>query len=183
MRTFKEHMKKSKRAPRRKTQVISFRCVLKNALGQWIGSSFSQEVLRAEHPVSGPQEILIRALHELKKGEKKNVFLPAPQAYGFYRRELVVEVSRKRLPKGLTPQLGSEFWGHSPEGDARLFRVTDVTMNSITLDGNHPLAGQDLIMEVEATDIREATAEEAKAVERAGEHSFSMPEFPSLLVH
>lgn len=140
-------------------QVVSYRCTLKNRMGRVISSTVAQNVLihpEAEHV---PLKALSEALRDLKKGEKRQIFLRAQEAYGFYDPTLVMT---RRLD-------GLEFAGslkvddvlnYVREGKAIRVRVTSVSPESVTLDGNHPLAGQDLIFEIQALDARDANPEE-----------------------
>lgn len=77
-------------------------------------------------------------------GEVRNIVLKALEAYGPRRQENILTLSRCRFPadKSLTvgQKLSIEFSG----GQARVMLITAVTEESVTLDGNHPLAGHDL---------------------------------------
>ena len=56
--------------------------------------------------------------------------------------------------------MGQQFSAHSPDGGLDLFTVKKVEGDNVTLDGNHPLAGEDLSFEIEVTEVRAATEEE-----------------------
>ena len=139
-----------------RVQIVSFHCVLKNNLGQFISSSFNQEVATSsaeEQAFALPG--LIKALKELKKGKKKKIYVPAGEAYGFYLTELVVRVPRSKLSQGKTLRVGDSCMGKlNGEDHFRSYRVIGAERNALILDGNHPLAGQDLIFEVEVTESR-----------------------------
>lgn len=108
---------------------------------------------------------LVRGLQGVKPGERRQIFVPAPEAYGFYDKDLVIDVPRDDFPDGDVPKVGTEILGEFQDGTPRIFRVIQVTRVFVTLDGNHPLAGQDLIFDIEATDVREATMEDVNGEE------------------
>lgn len=145
-----------------KPQVISFYCVLKNNLGKVISSTFNRDVLT--HGSGEYLPGLSEGLHNLKAGEKRQIFLSAPQAYGYYDLNLVIEVSRKKLPQGSRLKIGDKISIHTRDKKLRTFRVIQKNSRTLTLDGNHPLAGQDLIFDVEGIQIRDATQEELKEI-------------------
>lgn len=141
-----------------KPQVISFHCILRNNLGKVISSTFNKDVLNfgfGEY-LSGLSE----GLQNLKAGEKRRIYLRAPRAYGYYDLNLVLIVSRKRFFQGNKLKLGDRVETYTRDKKWRTFRVIQANSRNLTLDGNHPLAGQDLIFDVEGVQLRDATQEE-----------------------
>ncbi len=138
-----------------KAQVLTFHCVLKNKLGQVLGVSFNQGVLTSVQDRGESLIGLAKVLEDIKEGEKRRIFVPADQAYGFYDLKKVFKVSIEEFSK--IPQVGQKI---SIESESSNYRVTDVSQTHVTLDGNHPLAGQDLIFEVDVTQARPATQDE-----------------------
>ena len=140
-----------------RVQVVSFHCVLKNKLGHFISSSFNQDV--STSPPPSDSEALpgfIRALKKLKVGKKKKISVPAEEAYGFYDLGLVANVSRTKFSEGARLREGDFVRASLSEKiGEKMYRVTEAKKNSLTLDANHPLAGQDLVFEVELTSSRE----------------------------
>jgi FKBP-type peptidyl-prolyl cis-trans isomerase SlyD len=161
-----------------KAQVISFNCILRDPLGKVISSSFNHDVLAQprgtkdrETQLAGlsaahhfdfhePLQGLVEGLQGIKKGERRKIFVTAERAYGFYDPTLVMQVSRKKLPHGESLEIGFQVFTQAKDGECRIFRVTEADGTSVTLDGNHPLAGQDLCFDIETTSTREATPEE-----------------------
>jgi FKBP-type peptidyl-prolyl cis-trans isomerase SlyD len=165
-----------------KAQVISFNCVLKDPLGRVISSSFNNDILtdivgpamadqnclspvlaRSQPGYSDfhePIKGLVEGLQGLKKGERRTILVNAERAYGFYDPDLVMKIARKKLPHGEALEIGYQVVTQAKDGECRIFRVIEADVQSVTLDGNHPLAGQDLCFDVEATSTREATPEE-----------------------
>lgn len=146
-----------------KAQIVSFHCVLKNPAGQVLSSTFNRDVITWMEGAAAQGQLqgLVDGLQGLREGERRSIFLPAGQAYGFYDPALVLEIPRRKLgaqARGL--KLGDSVWVETPAGDKKLFRVSELRGDQVSLDGNHPLAGQDLIFEIEATEARDATPEE-----------------------
>jgi peptidylprolyl isomerase len=96
-----------------------------------------------------------QAVTGMQPGEEKTVTIPAEQAYGPRREEMTAEVSRSRIPPHIEPQVGQQLQMNQ-EGRAIMVTVTEVTGESVTLDANHPLAGQDLTFDLELIEIAEA---------------------------
>lgn len=145
-----------------KAQIVSFHCVLRDRVGKIISSTFNNEVLTC---VDGPGKLLqalAKGLQNLKKGEKRIISLSAEQAYGFYDPELVIRVSRRGISQGQSLQIGNQIITQANDGELKVFRVIQASVTAVTLDGNHPLAGHDLVFDIEAVDAREATAKEIK---------------------
>lgn len=144
-------------------QVISFRCTLKNRLGRVLSSTVSQDVITQ---APDGRESLLRGLadglRDLHKGERRNIFLRADEAYGFYDPGKVIVRGRDEIPDFETLRLGDMVLIESRSGERVAHRVADFDGDQVHLDGNHPFAGQDLIFEIEAIDAREATPEEIR---------------------
>ena len=86
-------------------------------------------------------------------GEKKTVHIPAAEAYGERREEMVMEFDRAQLPEELDPAVGMGLQMQGPQGQPIPVRITAVAEETITIDANHPLAGQDLNFELELVGI------------------------------
>lgn len=93
-------------------------------------------------------------------GFQTAIKLAPAQAYGSYLDELVSEVPRKQFAENLNLKVGMKFDTVGPSGQALVVRIINIEDDLITLDGNHPLAGQDLIFELNILAIRIATDEE-----------------------
>ncbi|MCD6567541.1 MAG: peptidylprolyl isomerase [Dehalococcoidia bacterium] len=94
-----------------------------------------------------------KAVIGMKVGESKTVTIPAEEAYGSYREDLVQEVNRDELPPDMEPEVGRILQGSMMNGQVAIFTVTDVNDTTVTLDANHPLADQDLTFEIELLEI------------------------------
>ena len=85
--------------------------------------------------------------------EKKTIFIPANEAYGEWRDELVINVPRSDLPSDLNPEVGMHLQMTNQNNQVIHVLVSDLKDDSITLDANHPLAGQDLTFDIELVEI------------------------------
>ena len=86
-------------------------------------------------------------------GDQKTVTVPAEEAYGPRDPQQVQQVPRNALPPELEPQVGMQLQAQTPNGTPVQLIVIEVTDETITVDANHPLAGQDLIFAVEMIEI------------------------------
>lgn len=139
-------------------QVISFNCLLKNKLGHVISTTYNREVLTGSTPPDSQLRGLYRGLDNLKAGEKRFIAVSAEEAYGLYDPKKVILYPRSKLSKNLI--VGQVVSITSKTNVVRTYRVIQLLENMVSLDGNHPLAGQDLIFEIDALEAREATADE-----------------------
>mgnify|MGYP001814456507 FL=1 len=93
------------------------------------------------------------AVDGMSVGENKTVTIPPEDAYGERHDQLVQEVPKNALPDEIDPEVGMHLQSRSPEGQVLNLVVTDVADESITVDGNHPLAGQALTFDIELVEI------------------------------
>jgi peptidylprolyl isomerase len=93
------------------------------------------------------------AVAGMAPGEKKTVTIPADEAYGQHRDEMVLQVGRDQLPPGLDPEEGDALTMSMGDGMELPVLVREVTDDHIVLDANHPLAGEDLTFEIELVGI------------------------------
>lgn len=90
---------------------------------------------------------------DMKVNEKKTITIPSSEAYGEPRKELVQEVPKDRLPEEIKPEVGMGLVSKTPEGQEIQLVVKEVNDDNIVVDGNHPLAGQELTFEIEVVGI------------------------------
>ncbi len=142
-------------------KVVSFHYTLTNEAGETLDSSVGGEPLPYLH---GEQNIvpgLELALEGKSVGDKLNVSLEAADGYGEFDPALVEVVSADLFDGVDKIEVGMEFEAETPDGDDfMIVRITDIDGDNVTVDGNHPLAGQRLNFDVEVTAIRDATEEE-----------------------
>lgn len=95
-----------------------------------------------------------KGLLDMKVNEKKTIEIPSEEAYGAPREELIQEVDKNQLPDEIKPEPGMGLVSKSPDGREMNLVVKEVKENSIVVDGNHPLAGKDLIFDLEVVEIK-----------------------------
>ena len=155
-------------------QIVSFHCVVKDRLGRILSSSFNQNVSTGDSP-NGQLVGFSRGMRDLKVGERRRIYVAADEAYGFYDPKKIVEVEREELPADL--QLGDVVSMSLEESPSMTqFRVIEVDYDKVILDSNHPLAGQDLIFEIEATAVK-ADTESSDEGESTEESNVSEPRY------
>ena len=103
---------------------------------------------------------LEKELYGMKTGEKKSIIVPAAEGYGIYDPEALMTVSRSEFPSDIPLEPGTEITVQDEDGEVTVAIIETFDDETVTLNGNHPLAGKELYFEVEITGVREATAEE-----------------------
>ena len=91
----------------------------------------------------------------LSPGQTETVTIPPEKAYGPYRPELVKTLSTDMVVSsfGQLPQVGPVYLWEGADGEVGYVRFSNITSETITVDENHPLAGQDLVFEITLVDI------------------------------
>ena len=89
----------------------------------------------------------------MKIGDKKTIQVPVDDAYGPKNEEMLIEFPKDRFPSDMNPEVGMPLT--MSNGSGQNFRVTiiEVKDDSVLLDANHPLAGEDLIFDIELVSI------------------------------
>ncbi len=154
------------------SRVLAFNYVLKGPDGSVLDASEKNQPLPYLEGAGLILPKLEEAIKDLKEGDKKIVKLSAVDAYGEVRDNMFMNVPKHELAH--LPQL--EVGAHlrlELGGGAHIVRVTEITDEAVTLDGNHPLAGQDLEFDIEMVLIRPATAEELQHGHPHGLHGDS----------
>jgi FKBP-type peptidyl-prolyl cis-trans isomerase 2 len=86
-------------------------------------------------------------------GDKKTIEIPFPDAYGPEDPSMIIEFPRQQLPEDLHPEIGMQLNMNNASGEQFPVVVTEVNEDSIILNANHPLAGKDLIFDLELMEI------------------------------
>ena len=87
---------------------------------------------------------LEQAIIGMQAGEVRNIVLAAAEAYGPHLKENLLQLSRDAFPAGKEICVGQKISMEFANGTARVMLVSEVSETGVTLDGNHPLAGQEL---------------------------------------
>ena len=91
----------------------------------------------------------------MKVGDIKDVSIPMEQAYGPIREQMIANFPRDQLPEDFTPEKGMQLQMQRQDGSPMVVTIVDFTEDSVLIDGNHPLAGQNLNFEIELVEIVE----------------------------
>lgn len=86
-------------------------------------------------------------------GEKKTVTIPPEKGYGLSKPGLIESIPRHNLPAGIDYQVGAQIEITNDDGSLFYAMVVGMDEQQVTLDGNHPLAGKDLIFDIEVKEV------------------------------
>lgn len=140
-------------------KVIAFNYTLRSSTGEILDASEENQPL----PFLEGAGQIIPALETqvllMNEGDKKKISLTAEEAYGPQRDNMIMDVDASELAHIPDLEVGS-FLQLDLKDQIKVVKVAKITPEKITLDGNHPLAGQALEFEVEIVLIREATPTE-----------------------
>jgi FKBP-type peptidyl-prolyl cis-trans isomerase 2 len=87
--------------------------------------------------------------------ESKTINISAAEAYGEWNEELIQQIPKAQLPPEINPEVGLQLVSQTPDGQKIPLVVTEVKEDSIMVDANHPLAGEDLTFEVTLISINQ----------------------------
>jgi len=94
-----------------------------------------------------------QALIGMSPGESKKIAVTSDRAFGPYRKDLVKEVDSRNIAPELKPKVGQRVEAWQGNGKKAVVTITAVTETGVKVDGNHPLAGQDLTFDLELVEI------------------------------
>ncbi len=150
---------------------ISLNYTLTDDNGEVLDTSEGEEPLTYLHGYGNIVDGLEKALAEKSVGDKLNVTIAPEDAYGTYAETKIQTLPKSSFEGVAEIEPGMQFNMHTDDGHM-LITVTAVEGDQVTVDGNHPLAGETLTFDVEVLDIREPTEEELEHghVHDAGGH-------------
>ncbi|WP_461533552.1 FKBP-type peptidyl-prolyl cis-trans isomerase [Sinomicrobium sp.] len=122
--------------------------------GQIFDSSVDREPLEVQLGQGSLIPGFEKGLVDMEVNEKKTITIPKEEAYGEVRQELFHQIKREELPAEISPEVGMGLVASNPDGTEYQLRVAEVAEDHVVLDGNHPLAGQDLTFELELLEIK-----------------------------
>ena len=93
------------------------------------------------------------AVMGMQEGEKKTVNIPASDAYGEYQSDLLMEYPRDQFPEDLKPAVGMQLTMSNGTGQQFPVTIADVKDDVVVLDGNHFLAGKELVFDITLAEI------------------------------
>ncbi len=140
-------------------KVVSFHYTLTSE-GVEIDSSKGRDPLTYLHGGGGSIPGLERALEGNEAGAEMQVEIAPEDAYGPVHEQLIQVVPISAFEGVEKVEPGMQFQATGPNGQGQQITVTKVEGEEVTIDANHPLAGQTLNFEVQVTEVREPTPEE-----------------------
>ncbi len=142
-----------------KDKVATLNYVLKNDKGEVMDESRDGQFAYL-HGASNIIPGLESALEGKKAGDSMSVSVPPADGYGERDLAQIQQVPRNMFPPDVEIEPGMQFQAQSPEGQMMVVMVTAVNDDTVSVDGNHPLAGENLHFEVNVVDVRDASSEE-----------------------
>ena len=133
---------------------------LKNDSGEVLDSSEGSDPLPYLHGASNIVPGLERELEGLSVGATKDVDVAPVDGYGVVNPDMIQEVPRDSFPEDAPVEAGAQFMMQGENGEAIPIWVTQVTDSTVTIDGNHPLAGETLHFSIKVEGIRAPTEDE-----------------------
>jgi FKBP-type peptidyl-prolyl cis-trans isomerase SlyD len=140
-------------------KVVFIHYTLKNTDGELLDKSGGDDPLGYLHGAGNIIPGLEVALDGKQAGDRVNVQVAPQDAYGVRDEALVQEVPRDAFEGVDQIEPGMRFQAESDQGP-RVITVTSVAAETVTVDGNHPLAGETLVFDVEVERVRDASPEE-----------------------
>lgn len=89
----------------------------------------------------------------LSIGDKRTVEISSDDAYGDYDEDLIFEIGYDQFPEDIEPELGIDLEVTLPSGHSEIMTIVELEEDAVVLDANHPLAGEDLVFELELVEI------------------------------
>ncbi len=127
-------------------------------MGKIISTTFHRDVVTKIQSSDIPLHSLATELQDLKKGEKRTIHLAAAEAYGLYDPAKIILFPRNKLNKDI--RVGDTVAVVTKNNHVYSYKVLQLHHHWVNLDGNHPLAGQDLTFEIEGLDSRTASIDD-----------------------
>ena len=140
--------------------VVAIDYTLSNDAGEVIDSSAGAEPLVYLHGASNIIAGLENALTGKAVGDELDVTIEPEDAYGEYSAELITNLGREMFEGVDELEVGMQFHASAPDGGMQIVTIRDIDGDQVTIDGNHPLAGQQLNFKVKVVTVRAASEEE-----------------------
>ena len=94
-----------------------------------------------------------QAVIGMEPGEAKTARIPPEEAYGHHRDDMTLTVDRDQFPADINPELGQQLQIQQSGERTAIVTISDISESTVTLDANHPLAGQPLTFDIQLVDI------------------------------
>ncbi|WPP00702.1 peptidylprolyl isomerase [Pseudomonas sp. HR96] len=141
-------------------KAVSIDYTLTNEIGEVLDSSSGGAPLVYLQGAGNIIPGLEKALEGKQPGDELTVTVEPEDAYGEYSAELVSTLSRSMFEGVDELEVGMQFHASAPDGQMQIVTIRDLDGDDVTVDGNHPLAGQKLTFQVKIVDVRDASQEE-----------------------
>lgn len=141
-------------------KAVAIDYTLTNDAGEVIDSSAGAAPLVYLHGAGNIIAGLEKALVGKQAGDEITAVVEPEEAYGEYSAELVTTLSRAMFEGVEELEVGMQFHASGPGGGMQIVTIRDIDGDDVTVDGNHPLAGQRLSFQVKVVSVRDASAEE-----------------------
>jgi peptidylprolyl isomerase len=89
----------------------------------------------------------------MEPGDEKTITIPSNDAYGPYHEEMVVVVDRSEFPEEMDIEVDQQLSVMLDDDQSIIVTVTEINDDNVTLDANHPLAGEDLTFDIRLVEI------------------------------
>ena len=140
--------------------VVAIDYTLSNDAGEVIDSSAGAEPLVYLHGAGNIIAGLEKALAGKAVGDELDVSIEPEDAYGESSAELITNLGREMFEGVDQLEVGMQFHASAPDGGMQIVTIRDIDGDQVTIDGNHPLAGQQLNFKVKVVSVRAASEEE-----------------------
>ena len=94
------------------------------------------------------------AVRGMQIGESKSAEIPSEAAYGERNDQMMVKLTKDKFPEHISPEVGQQLSMQSEQGQPIPVVITEIEGDEVTLDANHPLAGKDLVFDIEIVEIK-----------------------------
>lgn len=137
----------------RENDVVKVHYTGKLSNGQIFDSSLEREPIKVELGKGQLIPGFEKGLIDMAVNDKKTIEIDKQEAYGEINKELFQKVPKAELPETIEPKTGMELIATRPDGSEQKLRVAEVNEEDIVVDANHPLAGHDLVFDLELVEI------------------------------
>lgn len=143
-----------------KDKVVSIDYTLKDDQGEVLDTSQDRDPLSFIFGNGTIIKGLENALEGKETGDEVSVNIGPQDGYGEYDESLIVDVPKEKFQDPDNLQEGMQVQAQSQDGQVQILTVKEIKDETVTLDANHPLAGQNLHFDVKVAEVRDATQEE-----------------------
>ena len=143
-----------------KDTVVSLHYTLKDAEGELVDTSRDTTPMDYLHGAGNIVPGLEKALEGQSTGNSLSVVVEPAEGYGEYNPQLIQELPKNMFTGVDTLEIGMEFHAQAPDGSMQIVEVKSIDGDDVTIDGNHPMAGETLHFDIEVIGVRKATEDE-----------------------